>query len=67
MVDAHGGNIALHNPLHNRFVSLSSTEVYASPTRNAHELPHGWTWQKFKVKLISEASSEASDMAWSYS
>mmetsp|Transcript_52947 Transcript_52947/g.118783 ORF Transcript_52947/g.118783 Transcript_52947/m.118783 type:complete len:927 (+) Transcript_52947:279-3059(+) len=67
VVDAGGGQVAFHNPLHNRFVSLSGDDVYASPHRAPQDFPAGWTWQKFQVKLVADASSQPNDVAWSYS
>ena len=67
-VNFDGGQIALYNPHHNRMVSLSSTEVYSSPHRQPQDFPeHQWTYQKFRVKIVAEFSTEANDLAWSYS
>ena len=41
--------IALHNPWHNRFVSMTTNSVVASGKKDAQSLPGGWTWQKFQA------------------
>ncbi|CAE7687129.1 unnamed protein product [Symbiodinium sp. CCMP2456] len=66
-VDVGNGEIGFYNPHHNRMVSLSNTEVYASPHRAPQDFPSDWTWQKFKVKLYADAGSNPNDLPWSFS
>lgn len=46
-----GNVVALHNAIHNRYISLSNDgTMYPSPERDYDEaFPSGWTWQKFTV------------------
>ena len=53
VVDAGNGEIALHSPIHNRFVGTGGV----SPHRNAHELPHDWSSERFTVVEVGNGET----------
>ncbi len=53
VVDAGNGEIALHNEVHNRFVRMNGHKLDTSPVKGAHELPAGWSWERFKAVMGS--------------
>ncbi|CAE7801647.1 unnamed protein product, partial [Symbiodinium sp. CCMP2456] len=45
-----GTVVALHNAIHNRFLSMGPDHwMDRSPVKAVGDLPTGWTWQRFKV------------------
>ena len=55
VVDAGGGNIALHNSYRNKFARIvggtqsSTTRTTNSGSKNYNQLPAGWTWERIRV------------------
>merc|ERR1719446_761808 len=54
VVDAGNGQIALHCPIHNRFVRLNGDgNMDSSPPTPANALPPDWTWERWSVKITT--------------
>ncbi|CAJ1441752.1 unnamed protein product [Effrenium voratum] len=66
VVPAGGEYIALHNTLHNRFIRMTSSVVDSSGVTNAQDLPSDWIGERFRVVIISDFSTSAQDLAWSF-
>eukprot|EP00976_Prorocentrum_cordatum_P110293 1195171-Prorocentrum_minimum.AAC.5 len=56
-VDAGGGMVALHSRSNNRFVRMDPWGKVDSEggARGADDLPADWDWERFRVRVVTEA------------
>lgn len=60
VVPAGNEQIALHNPWRGRFISMSKKDMVSSGSKKAQDLPGSWSWERFKVYLVSSPSRASS-------
>jgi len=60
VVPAGNEQIALHNPWRGRFISMSNSDMVVSGSKKAQDLPGHWSWERFKVYVVSSPSRASS-------
>mmetsp|Transcript_13405 Transcript_13405/g.28906 ORF Transcript_13405/g.28906 Transcript_13405/m.28906 type:complete len:95 (+) Transcript_13405:145-429(+) len=59
VVPAGNSQFVFHNTLHNRMIRMSSSTMDSSGHKAPQDLPSGWTWERFRIVQVSEASQTA--------